>query len=348
VEIDQSRKGDGLLHASIDIREHTHVAEVRRAALALAPQVSFDEVTAGNLGLLVTEAATNMLKHAGGGQVILRTLGEVGIEMLALDKGPGIADVQRCFQDGYSSRGTAGTGLGAIVRLSSVHDIYSRRDQGTALMAQIWKRGHNGGPRVPPPRFRYGGVSVALAGQDDCGDSWLFQEGARIGRVTVADGLGHGLLAADASRAAIRTALEQPDESGHGLMERIHGALRSTRGAAVAVAEIDPPSRVVHFVGVGNIGAAIVPRSGPLRHLVSHSGTAGHEVRKIAKYSSPWDSGSLLLMYSDGLQSHWSLDHYPGLLERHPSLIAGVLYRDYGRDRDDVTVVAAQEARLEL
>ena len=163
-------------------------------------------------------------------------------------------------------------------------------------------------------------------------------------RLIVADGLGHGPLAADAARAAIRTAREQPNEPAPALLERIHGALRATRGAAVAVAEIDSPAQILRFAGVGNITAAIVPGSGPVRHLVSHAGTAGHEVRRISEFTSPWSSRSLLLMHSDGLQTRWSFDSYPGLLERHPSLIAGVLYRDYARGRDDVTVVLVREA----
>jgi hypothetical protein len=232
--------------------------------------------------------------------------------------------------------------LGAIARLSAVYDVYSQRSQGTILMAQVWRRPAAGAHRVAP-QFRIGGVSVALAGEDDCGDSWLFQEGSRGGRLTVADGLGHGPLAADASQAAIRTAREQLQEPAPALLERIHGALRSTRGAAVAVAEIDPTSRVVRFAGIGNISAAIVPESGPIRHLISHAGTAGHELRKIVQFSSPWDSRSLLRMHSDGLQTHWSLDNYPGLLERHPSLVAGALFRDYARRRDDVTVVVARQ-----
>jgi hypothetical protein len=144
---------------------------------------------------------------------------------------------------------------------------------------------------------------------------------------------------------AIRTAREQPEETATALLARIHGALRATRGAAVAVAEIDVPSRVVRFAGVGNIGAAVVPESGPMRRMVSHAGTVGHESPKIREFTYPWDSGSLLLMHSDGLQTHWSFDAYPGLVERHPSVIAGVLYRDYARGRDDVTVVVAREAR---
>jgi anti-sigma regulatory factor (Ser/Thr protein kinase) len=336
-----------LVDACIGIQEQTDAAGVRRVAQRLASGLAFDEVPAGNVALVVTEAAKNLLKHAGGGQIILRSLecaGAAGIEVLALDKGPGIADPGRCFRDGYSTAGTPGTGLGAIARLSTVHEIYSRPQQGTVLMAQVWKSGpRNGG--TAPPRFSVGGVSVELAGELECGDGWIAQESARGARITVADGLGHGALAADAAQLALRTAREQPEETATALLARIHGALRATRGAAVAVAEIDVPSRVVRFAGVGNIGAAVVPESGPMRRMVSHAGTVGHESPKIREFTYPWDSGSLLLMHSDGLQTHWSFDAYPGLVERHPSVIAGVLYRDYARGRDDVTVVVAREAR---
>ena len=49
-------------------------------------------------------------------------------------------------------------------------------------------------------------------------------------------------------------------------------------------------------------------------------------------------------MHSDGLTTHWTLERLPGLAARHPSLIAGVLYRDFKRGRDDVTVVVARGA----
>jgi anti-sigma regulatory factor (Ser/Thr protein kinase) len=340
-----------LVSACIAIQEHTDAGEARRIVAALAAELAFDETSAGNAALVVTEAAKNVLKHAGGGQVILRVLesgASAGIEMLALDKGPGIADLGRCFQDGYSTAGTAGTGLGAIARLSSVYEIYSRPGQGTVLMARVWKRGKAGEAPIPPLRFNVGGVSVPVRGEQECGDGWIFQESTRTARLTIADGLGHGPLAAEAARAAIRTAREQLNESVPALLERIHGALRATRGAAVAVAEIDPPAQLLRFAGVGNITAAILPEAGPSRHLVSHAGTAGHEVRKISEFTAPWSSRSLLVMHSDGLQTRWSFDPYPGLLERHPSLIAGVLYRDYARGRDDVTVVVAREATSEL
>ena len=337
-----------MIQICISIQEPTHAAEVRRRALGIARELSFDEVSAGNVGLVVTEAATNILKHGRGGQMLLRSLAanshNHGIEVLALDKGPGIADMTRCFEDGYSTAGSAGTGLGAIARLSDFHEIYSSRSHGTALLAQLWKNGRGAAPNGDGRRFRCGGISVPVHGEQECGDSWAFQEAQDYSRTTVADGLGHGPQAALASQAAIATAGERLAVPLPALLDQIHGALRSTRGAAVGVADIDPEKRVVRFAGVGNISALVMPESGSARHLVSSAGTAGHAVRKIQEFMYPWDSQSLLVLHSDGLQTHWSFDPYPGLRERHPSLIAGVLYRDYSRGRDDVTVVVVREA----
>jgi len=121
-------------------------------------------------------------------------------------------------------------------------------------------------------------------------------------------------------------------------MERIHGALRSTRGASVALAHLSPALRTVRFTGIGNISGVIVGPAGQ-RHMVSQPGTAGAEIRRIQEFTYEWSSGSLLLMYSDGIVSHWSLDQLPGLLDRDPAVIAGALYRDFSRRRDDATVL---------
>jgi len=82
---------------------------------------------------------------------------------------------------------------------------------------------------------------------------------------------------------------------------------------------------------------------GTIRHAVSHNGTLGHGARQIRGYQFPWPAGALFVMHSDGLLSHWQLSDYPGLIQRHPALIAAVLYRDFSRGRDDVTVVVGRE-----
>lgn len=334
----------------VGVQDSSHTAEARRLAVELADHLSFSETESGNLALVVTEAAKNLLKHAGGGDLILRALeqdGQPAVEMLAVDKGPGMEDVGRSFQDGISTSGTPGTGLGAIVRLSSLHDVYSQPRHGTALLAQVRRGGvHPRRAVKPAARFRLGAVSVPMRGEPVCGDAWgFFERNGDGARLIVADGLGHGLLAADAARAAVRIAGERPGEAGDNLMHSIHAGLRPTRGAAVAIAEMDSSRGVLRYTGIGNIAASVIPPSGPVRHLVSHAGTAGHEVHKISAFTYPWGPDDLLVMHSDGLGTHWSLDRYPGLPCHHPGLIAGVLYRDFNRRRDDVTVVVVQEQR---
>ncbi|HKE22503.1 MAG TPA: ATP-binding SpoIIE family protein phosphatase [Bryobacteraceae bacterium] len=328
----------------VAVEHSSHTAEVRRAAVELASSLNFSETETGNVALVATEATRNLLKHAGGGDVILRGGDGDGppmVELLALDKGPGIANISQSFQDGYSTAGTPGTGLGAISRVSSLHDIYSQPRQGTALLVQISRHGSRAQERAAAAApFQVGAVSVAMPGESVCGDSWAFSHLPRGGaRLIIADGLGHGLLASEAANEAARLAVESPTEAGVTLLDRIHAALRPTRGAAVAVADVDGGRLVLRYTGIGNISGSIVSPDGAVQHLVSHSGTVGHEVRKIAEFTYRFAPGCLLVMHSDGLASHWLLEKYPGLALRHPSLIAGILYRDFSRRRDDATVV---------
>jgi hypothetical protein len=121
--------------------------------------------------------------------------------------------------------------------------------------------------------------------------------------------------------------------------------LRSTRGAAAAIVELRPRLQVAQIVGVGNISAMVYPPDGgPQRSLTSHNGTVGVEARRIQAFPIGWPAWSTLLMHSDGLATQWHLPRYPGLAHHHPATIAGVLYRDHRRVRDDVTVLVARQA----
>jgi hypothetical protein len=124
-------------------------------------------------------------------------------------------------------------------------------------------------------------------------------------------------------------------------MQRLHDALRPTRGAAAAVAEVEARRGVVRFCGVGNVAATLVA-GGATRSLVSHHGTLGHDARRIAEFRYPWTADSVLVLNSDGLVSHWSPDRWPGLLGRAATLVAAVLYRDCRRQRDDTSVLVVR------
>jgi anti-sigma regulatory factor (Ser/Thr protein kinase) len=327
------------------VTEVSQVGEARRAAAALAGRLGFDETEGGKVALVVTEASTNLVKHAARGEMLLRPLergGLGGLEVLALDRGPGMADPERCLRDGFSTAGTPGTGLGAIARLAGFFEIHSLPQVGTALLARLWARPQ---PAVQGPGgLEVGAVSLPKAGEEACGDGWAVESYGERTLALVADGLGHGLMAAEAARGAVRVFRKNARLAPAEVVQAVHAALRSTRGAAVAVAELRLNDRELRFVGVGNI-AGTVYAGGASRSTVSHNGTAGHELRKVQEFVYPFPPGALLVMHSDGLATHWRLDRYAGLAGQHPGLVAGVLYRDFQRGRDDVTVVAVREGR---
>jgi anti-sigma regulatory factor (Ser/Thr protein kinase) len=327
--------------ASFHIGELSEIASARRAGNELARRLGFDEVRTGQVALVITEAATNIVKHAVEGEILLRSLeagGKFGIEIIALDRGPGMANVALRMEDGISTAGTYGVGMGAIRRLAQEFDIYSVEGQGTVLLMIVWSDGVCSLPRG----WQVGAVCLPLAGEDLCGDAWDLGVGENGVTVCVADGLGHGPDAARASDPAVVLAAERPDLSATSLMALAHDALRGTRGAAVAIAVIDEQREQLGFVGVGNIAGCIF-QDGARRHLMSHNGIVGSNLRKVQEFVHPWTPGALLILHSDGIATRWDLDSYTGLVFRHPSVIAAVLYRDYARQRDDTMVVVLRQ-----
>lgn len=328
---------------ALPIVESSQVGEARRIAIALGSQLGFNETERGKVGLVVTEFAHNLVRHSQEGQLLLQPKIKhniKGIEILSLDKGPGIRNISECLRDGFSTAGTSGTGLGAINRLCAFFDIYSVVNVGTACVAQMWASPLP--TNQPNEQIESGVVCLPKTGEEVSGDAWAINPGAERCLFMVADGLGHGIQASKASRAAVSIFEANLGKSPKEMIEMAHGALRSTRGAALGIAKVDFENLTVDFAGVGNISGTIISPEHS-NNMVSHHGTVGHEMRKIREFVYQWHKEGLLIMHSDGLSTHWRLDSYPGLASRHPSLIAGVLYRDFHRVRDDVTVLVARQ-----
>lgn len=343
---------------SVPVAESSQIAEARRAAVRCAKLLGFDETDVGRVALVATELATNLVRHARGGEIVCRAAedertGAHLVELLVLDQGPGM-NVTACLTDGYSSAGSGGTGLGAVQRAADLFDVYSSAPQGTVLLAQVSaSRAAALSSTAPAPfgtaarpadRLDASGLCVPRIGETECGDAWAVRATPTGLMVMVADGLGHGPMAAAASRAAILHFAAMPASSTVGVMEAVHQVLRPTRGAAVAVAEIDPGAGLLRFCGVGNISGRILTASDE-KHLISHNGTAGHEMRRAQEFSYEWSEDTWLLLHSDGVATHWRMREYPGLLLHHPGVVAGALYRDGKRGRDDATVVAVRQRR---
>jgi len=322
----------GLGHA-IAIDEGTQVGQARRTAQQLAAEIGFDESDGGRVALVTTELATNVLKHGLGGAIHVHGIqgrAARGIEVIAVDRGPGF-NFSACLPDGFSTGGTQGIGLGAVVRQAQVMDVFSDH-RGSVVMARMYPRHDTGGD------IRFGISGSALHGEFFCGDDWALSIRDTLWSAMVVDGLGHGEAASIAARTAVEgfsaNALGEPAT----LMAELHQSMTGTRGGAVALARIDTAQGTLRFAGIGNISATLVSPVAT-RGLASHPGIVGAQFRRAQAFDFGDIIGQLLIMHSDGVQSRWRLADYPGLFVRHPAVIAAVLHRDFNRNRDDATVM---------
>ena len=323
------------------IGDPSEIYAVRRAGANLAKNIGFSDLRKAQLELVITEAGTNIIKHAQRGQILIRSLfheKDFGIEIIAIDNGPGITNVDFLMEDGNSTTGTYGGGLGAMNRLTQEFEIYSNGSQGTSVLMVIWA------DKIPTPnpQWKIGAVCIPIDGEEICGDAWGVEVDGDNLTLLVADGLGHGPDAAKASLTAVDALAANIGKTPAILMNCAHNALHGTRGAAVAITQINETRNEIKFAGIGNIAVSIFINDGR-KHLLSHNGIVGSNLRKVQEINQSWEDDGLLIAHSDGLGTRWELEKYPGLSRAHPSLIAAVLYRDFSRGRDDVTVVVVRD-----
>lgn len=323
------------LNATIRLRiqDLSGVGPARRAAERLAREAQLDETRIGRASILVSELATNIARHAAGrGSLALRASPGL-LTVAAWDAGPGIADLARAARDGFSTGGTAGTGLGAVGRLSDVVDVTSTPGAGTVITAWL---GHR-----PADAPDVDGLALPIDDDGPCGDAFATRVDDGVMTILLADGLGHGPSAAEASGDAVASLLTGPRRDPAEVLADAHAALRHTRGAAVSVACLDPVRGEVRFAGVGNV-AGVVCGAGGARAMAAHNGIVGHQARRLQQFTYPLGARDLVVLHSDGVRGAWGLDAHPGLMRREALTIAATIIRDAERGRDDVSVVVAR------
>jgi len=309
------------------------VPAVRRAATALAGEAGFSDERVAEVGIVVTELATNLVRHARGGEMVLRLndgAGGMALRVLAIDAGPGSRDIGALISDGASTRGTLGIGLGACRRLASAFDVYSVPAIGTIAEAVL----HGTAETPDLPGVRVSDLTRPLSEEGPCGDAAAYRLTGGIHVAMVADGLGHGPLAAEASQRAAEVLGASDSVAPATLLGLIHEALRGTRGAAVSVLTYDPAADTVTHAGIGNI---VVRLAGPagIRTLPTQPGIVGHRAPQAREQTLPAADSAMAVMHSDGLSQRWSLDDVPGVLAHRPAVACAALLRAAASRRDD-------------
>lgn len=331
---------EGLLDEGVWFRVEAAgtAAAVRRAAERLASELAMPEQRIAELSIVAAEMAGNLVKHALQGTILVRAVrveAQAGVELIAIDSGPGMPDVPHSLGDGHSTAGTLGIGLGAIQRQASRWDLHSLPGRGTVLVVQVW-------PGSLPAVPWAAGLTRPITGETVSGDAVAARETDGRRQLLVCDGLGHGGLAAAASREAVRVFRQTAAAPPAMVVEALHRALGHTRGAALAVAELDQAAGLVRYAGLGNIVGTVFDTVGGRRGMISMPGIAGHQRRRIREYDYPLPPGGIVVMHSDGVVDRWNPAEYPGLLTRSPEVIAGTVLRDAGTRRDDAGVIVAR------
>ena len=315
---------------------------VKREITRLITKYGFSPAEIGKVNVIISEMTSNLIKHnTTNGEILVKVFGvdNSGLEILCLDNGPGMSDVSLMVEDGVSTAGTSGEGLGAIKRMADEFDIFSCLGLGTFLLARLYKARHKPKPGAVV-KFEVGVIKVPKIRETHCGDSWAMRVEGNKCFFLVADGLGHGEHAEIASQKAAEVFLENTHLLLPDLMRELHINLKETRGAVGNAAVIDMESKTLAYCGVGNISGRVLLGGETGKSVISYNGILGHNIpSSLHNHEIPWNNNSVLVLHSDGIKSKWDLTKYKDLLRHNLSLVAAVLYKIHARGTDDTLVL---------
>ncbi len=310
----------------------------------MAEEAGFTAAEAGRLNIVVSEMTSNLAKHAAdGGELLVRSLGH-GIEVICLDNGPGMVDSLRMLEDGVSTYGSAGEGLGAIKRQSDVFDLYSQPGMGTVIVSQVHRAAK---PALAPNAGSHniGFVMVPKPNETLCGDGLcVVEKGAEVYLLAM-DGLGHGANAHEAAQAAVQAYASALPQHPSDMLRNIHQQIRRTRGAVGMVVNVSGNSHKISYCGIGNIAGKLYSSDlsaagSGYKNIISYNGIIGHNIPgSLNNQQLDWGRNKTLILHSDGLKSRWDLAKYPNLSRHLATTIAAVLYKEHRRHTDDTLVL---------
>lgn len=326
--------------------ESSHI--LARAKLrAVTERMGFNGVQRERAELVCTEVLTNQQKYGRGGLLQLweTRLPEPALEIFAIDYGPGLTDPERAFEDGFTTSGTMGRGLGAVRRLADDAGVYSVPDDGQPDRpwhgVAVWARFCPGGRGAVP--IQVGGFLRAYNDAVHNGDLIAGRMDDERLRWLHMDGLGHGREAAEAVEG-LETVFERADGGPDAVLERVSRGLRGGRGAVGIAGELDARAGHARLCGVGDMTAAVVDTE--KRAIPFSPGVLGHAHRSFTAQEVAVGGSTVVLTASDGIRRKWDGHTFPGLWDQHPQLVALLIGNVLGRTNDDKSVLVARLARL--
>lgn len=329
---------------SYRIEERSFVSYLKREIHSEIARSTFSEGRAGEIDIIVSEICSNLIKHAGSGEILYRiqpAKDETTFEILSIDQGPGIADVARMMRDGVSTASTLGHGLGAIERLSNIFNIYSIPDWGTIVYSKV--------TTLKQTLFKKDifqldvrGLCICKPRETLCGDGYQVKQTPEDIRVFFGDGLGHGPHANDAVRTAADFFFESDESNPVEMIRQMHEKVRKTRGLVGTIAILNRKQAEWNICGVGNILTRIY-QGVSYKNYMSYNGAIGLNIPTSLNHSViPAERNQLLVMASDGIKTRWDISKFQSILKYDNMILAGAIYKEFNRGTDDSSVLTAK------
>lgn len=340
-----------ILH--LNINNKSDIGLCRRKSVGLAKQIGFDEVKIGEVAIMVTELATNVIKHGGGkGKMFVCQYEnedqQKALEVWCCDIGEGILNPEESINDGFTNKNTLGIGLGTIQRFSDEFEINPKKEQFIHNLETPDSHEYKNCIRtlkwMPQKQWLgsnrsllVGAASRSKPGEKLNGDTYVITHLTKGKTVAaIVDGLGHGKEANIASQMVKERLLLRPELPLDALMKHIHLGVRGTRGAVVGLLLADTNNNKLFYTGIGNIDGFLFS-SGEKKNLLSYGGIVGHNMRTPRIFDFSFNPGDYLCLYTDGITSRWSSkDIYWG---EHPQQAAEYILTNFSRQNDDATVL---------
>ena len=330
-------------HIAFKASDRSYFAILKKEIHAITVNAGFSAKRIGEIDIIIAELVSNLVKHAGGGQLFVKLIeasGTQGIEIISVDDGKGMVDVTRMVADGVSTKNTLGHGLGAMKRLSDLFQVYSLKDWGTVILLRLYDE-----PLpffIKPLKWDIKSVIIPKPGEQECGDGFFCNITNDYIRLFLGDGLGHGPEAAKAVTKAGEAFLECEIHEPVEIIRHINVAVKKTRGLVGTVAIFNLKQKKWQICGVGNIATKIY-NPGSLKNYMAYNGIIGLNVPNSLNFQEiEYESGQYLMMCSDGLKSRWDTTKFPAIARYDSSIISASLLKEFARYTDDMSVVTCK------
>lgn len=330
-------------HRSFAVTDRSHGAMISQHTRQLSHELGFASKKKGELDILVAELVSNLVKYGNDGELLIRPIQDnhqTGMEIISVDSGPGMADPTQMLEDGVSTGGSLGQGLGAIQRLSDEFQLYSQPGTGTVVLARLYQ--HRSPQKLTSQLADVRWICVPKAGEHVCGDACYYQLTTSSLKLFLGDGLGHGVAAEIAVSQAINQLSQSRETMPEKLLALIHQGTTGTRGLVGTCAVFDFSTRKWMICGVGNITTKLSTPRG-VKGFMAQNGILGYVIPPTLLPSEmPYERGQWLIMTSDGLRSRWNPARYAGINQYDASILAAVIYKECARHTDDMSVLVGK------